>query len=88
MRTNRDIEMIPTIGKSDVEMSSKWFEQKIKEMSQFRITPSKLMGSSSNIVKNILPGKMYFYYYDPKHKETLPYYDRFPLVLPFSKQKG
>ena len=27
-------------------------------------------------------GKMYFFWYDPKHKATLPYYDRFPLVFP------
>lgn len=26
-------------------------------------------------------GKLYFFYYDPKTKEKLPYYDRFPLVL-------
>ena len=24
---------------------------------------------------------MYFFNYDPKHKETLPYYDRYPLVI-------
>lgn len=29
-------------------------------------------------------GKMYFYEYDPKHKDTLPIYDRYPLVFPFS----
>jgi hypothetical protein len=28
------------------------------------------------------------YYYDPKHKETLAYYDRFPLVFPFRKVQG
>lgn len=27
-------------------------------------------------------GKMYLFGYDPKHKETLPYYDRFPLIFP------
>ena len=26
-------------------------------------------------------GKMYFYFYDPKHKKTLPYYDAFPLTI-------
>jgi hypothetical protein len=26
--------------------------------------------------------------YDPKHKETLPYYDRFPLIFPINKAKG
>jgi len=30
-------------------------------------------------------GSMYFFKYDPKHKETLPYYDMFPLVLPVEK---
>jgi hypothetical protein len=28
------------------------------------------------------------FYYDPKHKEELPYYDRFPLVFPYKKVKG
>lgn len=26
-------------------------------------------------------GKMYMFFYDPKHRETLPYYDAFPLIL-------
>ena len=28
-------------------------------------------------------GNLYTFNYDPKLKETLPYYDRFPLVIPF-----
>lgn len=27
-------------------------------------------------------GKMYLFNYDAKHKETLPYFDRFPLIFP------
>jgi len=30
-------------------------------------------------------GKMYFYFYDPKTKDSMPYYDRFPLVIPIEK---
>ena len=30
-------------------------------------------------------GKMYFAYYDPKHKDTLPYYDMFPLIIPIKR---
>jgi hypothetical protein len=30
-------------------------------------------------------GKMFFYEYDPKHKNTLPIYDRFPLVFPIER---
>ena len=26
-------------------------------------------------------GRMYHFFYDPKHKETLPFYDRFPLIF-------
>jgi hypothetical protein len=26
-------------------------------------------------------GNMYMFFYDPKHKDTLPYYDKFPLVV-------
>ena len=33
-------------------------------------------------------GEMYTFAYDPKHKETLPYYDRFPLIFPINKAKG
>ena len=32
-------------------------------------------------------GGLYFFYYDPKTKADLPYYDRFPLVLALDIQK-
>jgi hypothetical protein len=33
-------------------------------------------------------GNMYMFAYDPKHKGTLPYYDRFPLIFPINIAKG
>ena len=30
-------------------------------------------------------GKLNMFFYDPKHKKTLPYYDTFPLVLPLER---
>ena len=33
-------------------------------------------------------GSMYLFYYDPKHKATLPYYDRVPLVFPIGPAPG
>ena len=33
-------------------------------------------------------GNMYLFAYDPKHKDTLPYYDRFQLIFPINKAKG
>lgn len=49
-----------------------------------RINDKKfLKENSANLTTTILPGRMYMYHYDPKYKEELPYYDRFPLVFPF-----
>jgi len=33
-------------------------------------------------------GNMYTFKYDPKHKDTLPYYDMYPLIFPINKAKG
>ena len=33
--------------------------------------------------RNIGPGSIFAYFYDPKYKKELKYYDRFPLVLVF-----
>jgi hypothetical protein len=41
--------------------------------------------SSSQTSASSILGKMYFYSYNPKHKETLPWYDTFPLVFPIQK---
>ena len=35
----------------------------------------------------LLPGRMFMYFYNPKYKDTLPYYDRFPLTLIIEKAK-
>lgn len=36
----------------------------------------------------IQPGKMYLFSYDPKHKKTLPFYDRYPLIFPVDLVPG
>lgn len=33
-------------------------------------------------------GSMQMFFYDPKHKETLPYYDAFPLVIVVGPAEG
>lgn len=37
--------------------------------------------------EGVEPGSMYFYVYDAKWADDLPYYDRFPLVLPVEMYK-
>ena len=43
-----------------------------------------------NVVKVNQPyvGQMFMYFYDPKHKLTLPFYDRFPLIIMVDVAKG
>ena len=51
-------------------------EQEAKRWLLNKIQNIRLSG-----VTSLDPGGMYMYYYDPKTKDKLPYYDRFPLVL-------
>jgi hypothetical protein len=52
----------------------------------------KMMNDKQNIVSKLdinSIGKMYMFFYDPKLKATLPYYDTFPLVFPIDfKENG
>ena len=48
------------------------------------VNEKNLMGKDkTRLVTQIEPGSMYMFMYDPKWKDTLPYYDRFPLIFPF-----
>lgn len=54
-----------------------------------RVNEGKLMRSDADrLTARPLVGQMYMFMYDAKHKKTLPYFDRFPLVFPYKKVKG
>lgn len=36
--------------------------------------------------QKFLMGGLYYFFYDPKTKNDLPYYDRFPLVMPLKRE--
>jgi hypothetical protein len=66
--------------------SAAWFQQQVLLLSKKRITPNQILRNDPKaITTNIVPGKLYMYFYDPKTKADLPYYDKFPLVFPFRK---
>ena len=48
-------------------------------------TPQTILSRSDSLVSKSVLGKMYFYSYDPKWKNELPWYDTFPLVFPIEK---
>lgn len=69
--------------------SRSWFDQQALLLTKQGITPPKVLrGDTSALKSSVTPGKLYMYYYDPKLKAELPYYDKFPLVFPFRKVQG
>ena len=73
--------------------SREWFRRKIGSLrggELRRINRNALMKSSElELMGRAALGNMFMFFYDPKHKDTLPYYDSFPLVIPFSRaEKG
>jgi len=59
-----------------------WFIGKAKSPYGYR---KNLVNNRERLRTSVQMGKMYFFYYDPKHKETLPVYDRCPLVFPIER---
>ena len=67
------------------ERSISWFRKKIKE---FRTPTSTELIREGKRSRTLFRGRLNMFFYSPKHKDTLPYYDRFPLVLPLEKYSG
>ena len=59
-----------------------WLRAKIPTLKPSR---QALFADRQRLKNNAIIGRMYFYFYDPKTKDELPYYDRFPLVLPIER---
>jgi hypothetical protein len=74
---------------SDMQIGSKksleWLSQKIAELRGTSNIPAGMSREKFRQVDNFRLGKLYCFYYDPKGKESLPYYDRFPMVLAIEK---
>lgn len=64
----------------DKQQDSKdWFIGKARSAAGYR---KKILENLQRGRDNAVIGRMYFFAYDPKYKDTLPMYDRFPLVFP------
>ena len=62
--------------------SRAWLRAKVKDL---KPTSSALMRDRDRLKNTSMIGRMYFYFYDPKTKDSMPYYDQFPLVIPIEK---
>lgn len=64
----------------------RWYQDAIRKLGLNRLTPvTALRSGIGEFVNNLRLGDMYMFMYDPKTKESLPYYDMAPLVIMFNK---
>jgi len=67
--------------------SRDWFRR--KALALRNVSRSALMKEEPVTLSNrSVVGSMYMFFYDPKHKDTLPFYDSFPLVIVIDKAEG
>ena len=78
------------------QRSRDWFRQQAKTSGANKLKTGDVTDFNKNVglkdydrFKNRTSiGEMFFFNYDPKHKATLPYYDRFPLIFKVQNSAG
>ena len=63
-----------------VRKSNDWYRRQVSTIAS-KISASKLM-AQGKLLGRPSGGRLNMFFYDPKLKDVLPYYDTFPLVLP------
>lgn len=63
------------------QQSRDWFRDVARGVAKSKADPTKILRGYENKKSRPLIGRMYHFFYDPKGKKTLPYYDRFPLIF-------
>jgi hypothetical protein len=77
-RTNLDYEMLS-------RKSVNWLQQKVANVRNPARLAKEISQEQSRKQRFVMRGHLYFYHYDPKYADTLPYYDIFPLTLVLEK---
>jgi len=72
--------------KNVVKKSNSWYQQQALLIRQQNITSKNIL-KGQGLTNSIKPGNLYMFLYDAKTKDTLPYWDMFPLVFPYEKTK-
>lgn len=70
------------MARKEEQQSVDWFMGKARSASGYR---RNIVNNEERARNRTFIGKMYFFYYDPKYKDKLPVYDRFPLVFPIER---
>ena len=77
----------PQSKKRLTKKSLDWFRKYIPRAYN-RIRKPQVARDQSLFTDRLLPGRMYLFDYDARHKDKLPIWDAFPLVFPISEYKA
>ena len=77
----------PLVDKAaGVRKGTAWYRNAVASIAD-RVSARRLM-SQGRLNGRPSVGRLNMFFYDPKYKKTLPYYDTFPLVLPIERIPG
>ena len=77
----------PLVDKAGgIRKTSAWYRNAVSSIAD-RSSARRLMNQGKLIGRPSI-GRLNMFFYDPKYKKTLPYYDTFPLVLPIDVIPG
>lgn len=65
--------------------SMKWMMERIQSLKTTSHIPYSISREQFRQQNQFKLGQLYYFYYDPKGKDDLPYYDKFPCVLAIEK---
>lgn len=63
------------------DQARNWLQEKLFKL-KMPTDRSNVLNDASRIAAKAFIGRMYFFAYDPKLKDVLPVWDKFPLVIP------
>lgn len=78
-------------AKRNTKNSNKWFFDRITKDTNLkaeRVHRELVKEGTRNPEDKYLIGRLYLFNYDPKHKQTLPVYDEWPMTFFFNSFKG
>ena len=67
----------------NVSTAQDWFAD-----NTVRVSQGDMMRGGGTLTSRLVPGRLCMFSYDAKTKDTLPYWDKFPLVFPIDAQNN
>jgi len=65
-----------------------WLKENVRKLRNARTIANGIVQEPGRPTARLTKGKLFFFKYNPKHAETLPYYDIFPLVIVLEEYTG